>query len=78
MTTLKTLSDEMAGLVETVGASVVRVDARRRLGATGVVYSSDGVIVTSHHVVTRDEDIHVTLPDGETYPATLVGRDPST
>lgn len=78
MTTLKTLSDELAALVETAGQSIVKVDARRRLAATGIVMQADGVIVTSHHVVTRDDDIHVTLPDGQTLPATLVGRDPST
>ncbi len=78
MAALKTLSDEMATLVETTGASVVRVDARRRLGATGIVMSADGVIVTSHHGVTRDENIHVTLPDHNQLSATLVGRDPST
>jgi S1-C subfamily serine protease len=78
MTTLKTLSDEMAALVESAGQSIVQVNARKRLPATGIVMQADGVIVTSHHVVTRDEDIHVTLPDGTTHPATLVGRDPST
>jgi S1-C subfamily serine protease len=77
MTTLKTLSDELAALVESAGQSIVKVDARRRLPATGIVMQADGVIVTSHHVVTRDENIHVTLPDGTTLPATLVGRDPS-
>jgi S1-C subfamily serine protease len=78
MTTLQTLSNEMATLVETTGASVVKVNARRRLAATGIIMSEDGVIVTSHHVVTRDENIHVTLPDGTVKEATLVGRDPST
>ena len=43
---LKALS---AALVETVAAAeagIVRVDARRRLGASGIVWSADGVIVT--------------------------------
>ncbi len=78
METLKSVSDEMAQLVETVGAGVVRVDGRRRLPGTGVVMSEDGIIATSHHVVTRDENITVGLPNGDEAAAKLVGRDPST
>ncbi|MEL6150649.1 MAG: trypsin-like peptidase domain-containing protein [Chloroflexota bacterium] len=78
MDTLKNVSNEMAQLVETVGAGVVRVEARKRMSATGVVMTEDGVIATSHHVVTRDENIRVGLPNGETVEAVLVGRDPST
>jgi S1-C subfamily serine protease len=37
-----------------------------------------GVIVTAEHTLRRDEEIHVTLPDGRVVPATLAGRDPST
>jgi S1-C subfamily serine protease len=75
---LQTLSDAMAEAVETAGASVVQVAARRRLPASGVVWSADGVIITSHHVVENDERIRIGLPNGETVSATLVGRDPST
>jgi S1-C subfamily serine protease len=74
---LKALSDTLAATVEYVSKSVVRVDARRRMGATGLVWSNDGVIVTSNHVVERDDNITVGLPGGQTAPATLVGRDPS-
>jgi S1-C subfamily serine protease len=75
---LQELSNGLAATAETVGASVVRVEARRRLPATGIVWSSDGVVVTAHHVVTEDESIGVGLPDGQTVPATLAGRDPTT
>ena len=54
---LQTLSDAMAEAVESAGASVVQVAARRRLPASGVVWSADGVIVTSHHVIENDEKI---------------------
>jgi S1-C subfamily serine protease len=73
---LQSLSEEMATLTEQVGGSVVRVEARRRLPASGVVWEK-GVIVTANHVVERDEDIQIGLPNGEKVPATLVGRDPS-
>jgi S1-C subfamily serine protease len=75
---LQELSNGLAATAETAGASVVRVEARRRLPATGIVWSSDGVIVTAHHVVTEDEGIGVGLPDGQTVLAALVGRDPTT
>ena len=76
--TLKKISDDLAQTVEDAGPSVVRVSARRRLPATGIVWSSDGTIVTAHHVVERDDNIEVGLPNGETVAATLAGRDPST
>jgi S1-C subfamily serine protease len=68
----------MADAVTTAGTSLVRVEGRRRLSASGIVWSADGLIVTSHHGVTRDEDIRVGLPSGEVVQAALVGRDPST
>jgi S1-C subfamily serine protease len=75
---LQNLSDELAGLVQALDPSVVRVEARRRLPATGIVWSADGLIVTSHHVVERNKDIKIGLSDGRTVAAELVGRDPGT
>ncbi|MEO1288197.1 MAG: trypsin-like peptidase domain-containing protein [Chloroflexota bacterium] len=76
MSALKDLSDAMATAVESVGASIVQVNARRRLPATGIIWSEDGVIVTTNHVVERDENITITLNDGTSHDATLIGRDP--
>jgi S1-C subfamily serine protease len=70
------LSNDLASAVETAGAATVTVNARRRLPATGIVWSPDGLIVTANHVVERDDEITIGLPDGRTVPATLVGRDP--
>jgi S1-C subfamily serine protease len=72
---LAAISDELASAVERAGKSVVTVNARRRLPATGIVWK-DGVIVTADHVVERDEDITVILPGGKEAAATLAGRDP--
>ncbi len=74
--TLQHLSQGMAGLVEQSDAKVVRVDARQRMPGSGVIWSADGLIVTSNHVVERDEQIQIGLADGRTLDATLVGRDP--
>lgn len=75
---LESLSEATAAAVETAGKSVVRVEGRRRLPATGIVWSAEGVIVTAHHVVEHDEHIGIGLPDGSSVTATLVGRDPTT
>lgn len=77
-TVLTELSDALASAVETAGRSVVRVKGRRRLGASGIVWRDDGTIVTANHVVKRNNGVRVTLPDGETQEATVVGRDAST
>jgi S1-C subfamily serine protease len=74
--TLKQLSDEMATLVTASSNAVVRIDGRQRLAASGIVWQADGVIITAHHVVERDEGVKVGLPDGTTVDATVVGRDP--
>jgi S1-C subfamily serine protease len=71
-------SHALADLVERAGGSVVRVEGRSRMPATGVVYHAEGVIVTAHHVVERDDNLQVGLPNGESAAAQLVGRDPGT
>jgi serine protease Do len=42
---------------------------------TGVVVRSDGLIATNDHVVAGGQDITVTLSDGRTVPAQVVGQD---
>jgi S1-C subfamily serine protease len=75
---LKSLSDGLASVVETASPGIVRVEARRRLPGSGIVWSSDGVIVTAHHIVERTENINIGLHDGTVVPAAFVGRDPNT
>ncbi len=75
---LASLSDALASAVETAGPSIVRVEGRQRLPASGIVWSTDGLIITAHHVVETDENIGIGLPDGRTVAASLVGRDPTT
>jgi S1-C subfamily serine protease len=75
---LQHVSTALVATVEAASVGVVRVEARRRLAATGIVWAPDGTVVTAHHVVEQDEAISVGLPDGQTLAATLVGRDPTT
>src|SRR5207237_7694862 len=72
------LSSELAGVVEMAAPSVVRVDDGSRLTATGIVWSGDGVIITTSHGVERDEELAIELANGERHAAALVGRDPDT
>ena len=75
MSDINTLSDNLTAAVEAASASTLLVDARRRFPASGIAYAAD-LILTADHVVKRENDIRVGLPDGELIPATLAGRDP--
>jgi len=74
---LQDFSDGLADAVAVASQNTVRVEARRRMSASGIVWEG-GLIITAHHVVEKSEGIKVGLPDGSTVEATLVGRDPST
>lgn len=75
MTELTQLSNAMADQVEAAAAGAVRVEARRRLPATGIVWA-ENLIVTAHHVVEYEDDIMIGLADGRRVGAALIGRDP--
>jgi len=72
---LTDFSNSLTSAVENAGASTILVDARKRYPASGIAYASD-LVLTADHVVTREDDISVLLPDGKSLPATIAGRDP--
>ena len=74
--TLEQLSDGLAAAVERAAAWTVTVNGRRRIPASGVAWLEGGLIVTADHVLERDEEITVGLPDDGEAAAELVGRDP--
>ena len=56
-----------------------RGDTRPQQGlGSGVIVSSDGLLLTNHHVVANASDIEVLLADGRQVQAQLVGADPET
>jgi S1-C subfamily serine protease len=80
---LDAYSEAVAGVVENAREAVVHLevrkagrDARGGGSGSGFAITPDGFIVTNSHVVHEANEIHVTLADGETYPATLAGDDP--
>jgi serine protease DegQ len=74
---LVSLSNELASLVENSAAAVVAVHGRPRFNSSGVHWSP-GVVVTAEHALRRDEDIFVTAGVGEKLAAEVAGRDPGT
>lgn len=78
--TLSAFSDQLAEVVERAARSIVTVAARPRMPATGILWRADQetIVLTADHIVEREEDITVILPDKREVKAQLIGRDPST
>ncbi len=77
---MSSISEFSAGLTEAVergGLTTVLIDARNRFPASGIAFTPD-LILTADHVVTRDDNLSITTPDGKDVSVTLVGRDPGT
>lgn len=68
---------DIPAVLEDVQASVVSV-AHPAGEGSGVIWSSDGLVVTNNHVVEGAQDIEVVLATGERIPATLRASDPLT
>ncbi len=75
---LSEVSNEFGKIVEQASPAVVRVEARKRFPASGIIFSEDGLIITANHVLRRDNKIKIGLADGSATSAELIGRDPST
>ncbi len=87
---LNELNREVTGIVEKVTPSVVNIGVSVKQKdifgnegvaegvGSGIIYSSDGYIITNNHVAGDAFELNVTLADGTSYPATLVGTSPET
>jgi len=77
---LSQFSDQLAHVVDKAGRSIVTVAARPRQPASGILWRAEQetIILTADHVIEREEDITITLPDKREVKAQLIGRDPST
>lgn len=80
--------EQLVAIYEKAGPSVVHVRNQRAVvdffgqvipqggTGTGFIYDTQGHIVTNYHVIEGAQALDVTLADGRTFPATLVGSDP--
>ena len=75
---LASLNDDIQSVVKRAGDSVVEVRARRRMPSSGVAWPGDGLVVTALHTVEDEEGIEIGTARGESFPAEIAGRDPST
>ena len=73
---LVSLSEEIENVADKVSQSVVSVRSRTRGNGSGVVWSSDGLIVTCSHIVRKLDELEVSLSNGKSFPAKVIGNDP--
>jgi putative serine protease PepD len=78
--TSDTKATDVSAVVRKVLPSVVQVNVTMRNGeavGSGVILDSNGKILTNNHVVADATSVTVTLSDGRTVDATVLGTDPA-
>jgi len=88
---LDAYSRAVTRVVETVGPSVVAISIRKNQGSSGrgaepggagagsgVIITPDGFVLTNNHVVEDSDGLEVSLTDGRTFAAQVIGTDPAT
>ncbi len=79
---LDAYSQAVTGIIDRVGASVVRIDIRRNGkpagSGSGVIVSPDGLVLTNSHVVQGAKQAKVTTLDGRSLSGRVLGDDPDT
>ncbi len=56
-----------------VNQAVVRISNGQGTVGSGFIYSSEGHVLTAHHVIDKLDEIYVIFPDGKIFPADVVG-----
>jgi S1-C subfamily serine protease len=74
---LAAFSDRLAALAAEGAARVVAVHGRDGRARSGLLWA-EGLVVTAEEALERDDELSLTLPDGQVVAATLAGRDPGT
>lgn len=71
---MATPNDELAAVAANLSRSTVQVQSRRSGGGSGVIWDSNGLIITNAHVV-RSSGATVELSDGRVFDAVCIKRD---
>lgn len=84
---LDVYSRAIVGAAEKVSSSVVKIDVAQRVAGgrfagggsgSGFIFTPDGFILTNSHVVYGAAKLEVTVTDGRTFDASVIGDDPDT
>lgn len=73
---LLSLSQEIEHVADNISQSVVSIRSRNRGNGSGVIWNADGNIVTCSHIVGELNEVEVSLSNGKSYPAKVIGNDP--
>lgn len=73
---LLSLSEEIEHVADNISQSVVSIRSRNRGNGSGVIWNADGNIVTCSHIVGELNEVEVSLSNGKSYPAKVIGNDP--
>ena len=71
---LDAYSRAVTAAVDSAGPAVVRVEVDRG-GGSGVIFTPDGLVLTNAHVVSKADHPRVTMTDGRSLVADVIGRD---
>jgi len=72
---IDTAGERKVRLLDIWGRARIRSYPTQGQGS-GVIVTKEGHVVTNHHVIADQQRIQITLHDGTTHPATLIGDDP--
>ncbi|HEX9014015.1 MAG TPA: trypsin-like peptidase domain-containing protein [Anaerolineaceae bacterium] len=71
------LTEELEAVLQRASRSIVQVRNGHAGVGAGILWSADGWILTNNHVLGQPVgELTVILPDGNAFPARLLGRDP--
>lgn len=73
---LVSLSQAIENVAANVSQSVVSIHSRNRGNGSAVVWTTDGHIVTCSHLVRKVDEVEVSLSNGKSFPARVIGNDP--
>ena len=74
-----TTSESLANVIPLVAPAVVRIEVAAppdRTPGSGIIITQSGYVLTNSHVIEGNASVAVTLPEGQSYTAAVVGDDP--